>query len=81
MQNPYKVLGVSDNTPLDMCKKAYRKLCAMYHPDSPTGDRDKFDEITKAWELISSGKFVTLGLPKSRSLTHQSLFNFTVVSE
>lgn len=81
MQNPYKVLGVSDNSSLEICKKAYRRLCAKYHPDSPTGDRDKFDEIQKAWDLISSGKWVTLSLPKSRSLTHQSLFNFTVVFE
>lgn len=79
MVNPFKVLGVADDTPTDVCKKAYRKLCAKYHPDSPTGDREKFDEVQKAWGMIESGNYVTLKLPKSRSLSHRSLFEFTVV--
>lgn len=81
MFNPYIVLGVADNTPTDECKKAYRKLCAKYHPDNPTGDREKFDEVQKAWNMIEKGLFITLKMPKSRSLTHGSLFEFTVVFE
>lgn len=82
MINPFKVLGVSDDTPILECKKAYRKLCAKYHPDSATGDRKKFDEIQSAWGMIESGTYVTLKLPKSRSLSHDNkLFVFKVVSE
>lgn len=81
MINPYKILGVENNASLDVCKKAYKRLCAKFHPDSPTGNRDKFDEVHEAWDLISNGKALTLGVLKSRSLTHQSLFNFVVVSE
>lgn len=79
MKNPYDVLGVKSNTSLDDCKKAYRKLCAKYHTDSVTGDREKFDEVQEAWGMIKSGKYVTLKIPKSRSLTHSSLFKFAVV--
>lgn len=81
MKNPYKVLGVSENVSIDTCKKAYRRLCVMYHPDSPTGDREKFDEVYEAWNSINKGLYVSLKLPKSRSLTHTNLFNFTVVFE
>lgn len=80
MFNPYKVLGVANNESRDVCKKAYRRLSAKYHPDNPTGDRDRFDEVQKAWGMIEKG-FKTFELPKSRSLTHISLFEFAVVSE
>lgn len=80
MISPFKVLGVVDNTPTEECRKAYRKLCAKYHPDnSKTGDREKFDEVQKAWGMIESGNFMTFKLPKSRSLSHRSLFEFSVV--
>lgn len=82
MFNPYIVLEVSNDAPIDECKKAYRRLCAKYHPDNNlTGDREKFDQVQKAWGMIEKGLFVTLEMPKSRSLTHGSLFEFTVVLE
>ena len=81
MRNPYEVLGVSNNTSVEDCKKAYRKLCAKYHPDSSTGDREKFDEIQEAWNSIEKGLWVSLKLPKARSLVHSSLFEFTVIFE
>lgn len=78
VKNPYKVLGVSNNTSIQDCRKAYRKLCAKYHPDNPTGDREKFDEIQKAFSMIEKG-YVSLNLPRSRSLSHQGLFKFKVI--
>lgn len=78
--NPYRILGVSDNASIDVCKKAYRRLCARYHPDSTTGNRDKFDEVQKAWGMIENG-FKVFQKPMSRCLTHRSLFNFVEVSQ
>lgn len=53
MLNPYKVLGVSPSATKDEIKKRYRDLSKKYHPDSLTGDSQKFQEITKAWEQIN----------------------------
>lgn len=30
----------------------YRELSKIYHPDMPTGNAQKFDEITKAYKLL-----------------------------
>lgn len=77
--NPYKILGVSDKASKDECKKAYRRLCAKYHPDNG-GDPNKFDEVNKAWQMIENG---TIPKPAPtiirRGLRHTSIFNFELV--
>lgn len=52
--NPYKVLGVTPETPLNEIKKVYRKLAKAYHPDlnHEDGASEKFKEIQEAWEII-----------------------------
>lgn len=77
--NPYKVLGVEDNASIEVCKKAYRRLISMYHPDVSTGNEVLFQEVQKAWEMVKSGSYVVLKLPKKRGLTHNELFTFSVV--
>ena len=54
MKNPYEVLGVSILDSKEVRKAKYRSLCKVYHPDSPTGNSDKFQEVQKAWEYINS---------------------------
>ena len=49
--NPYKTLGVSDKASKDECKKAYRRLCAKYHPDNG-GDADTLLAINKEYETV-----------------------------
>ena len=76
--NPYKVLGVEDKAPIDVCKRAYRQLSRKYHPDNG-GDASKFDEVSKAWEAIESGKidnYILVGNNRSKHLRHKSIFNF-----
>ncbi|MFD2252970.1 DnaJ domain-containing protein [Lactococcus formosensis subsp. bovis] len=52
--NPYKVLGVTPETPLNEIKKVYRKLAKAYHPDlnHEEGASKKFKEVQEAWEII-----------------------------
>lgn len=78
--NPFKILGVADNSAEDVCKRAYRRLCAKYHPDSLTGDREKFDEVQKAWGMLH-GKQVDVIVQPSKKvyISFQDLFTFSFV--
>lgn len=78
--NPFKVLGVADNSDVGVCKKAFRKLSREYHPDSPNGNAEKFDSIVKAFEAIENKDFYVKGaLHIKKKLTHDTLFRFSVV--
>jgi DnaJ-class molecular chaperone len=55
MKNPYEVLGLAPNTPLDEVKKAYRKLAMQHHPDKG-GNAEKFKEISQAYDDIINPK-------------------------
>jgi DnaJ-class molecular chaperone with C-terminal Zn finger domain len=58
MTDPYKVLGVSQDSTDDEIKKAYRELAKKYHPDSyadnPLSDlvEEKMKEINQAYDTI-----------------------------
>ena len=58
MNDPYKVLNISENASDDEVKKAYRDLARKYHPDNyhdnPLADlaQEKMKEINSAYEEI-----------------------------
>lgn len=49
----YSLLEVSKSASKQEIKKAYRKLAVKYHPDKNPEDQSKFQEITKAYEVLS----------------------------
>lgn len=56
--NPYKVLGVPDNSSEEECTKAYKKLAKKYHPDLNPNDKEaerKMAEINAAYDQIKNG--------------------------
>ena len=53
INDPYKLLGVSKDTPFNEIKAAYRALAKKFHPDTGTGeDNNKILAINAAWETI-----------------------------
>ena len=76
--NPYKILGVPNGSDKVVCKKAFRRLCAKYHPDNG-GDENKFHEINEAWKQIEQGLYTEVIKPKKKSfIIHQTLFTYQV---
>jgi molecular chaperone DnaJ len=57
IDDPYKVLGVTPDTPPDEIKKAYRRLAKQYHPDLHPGDEEcarRMNEINSAYDQINN---------------------------
>jgi DnaJ-class molecular chaperone len=56
--DPYEVLGIDDEATDRQIKKAFRKLSVKWHPDKNRGNEEaklKFQEISKAYEILSDG--------------------------
>lgn len=51
--DPYKILGIEDGASLAEVKKAHRKLVKQYHPDMSTGDREKYELVQRAYEVLT----------------------------
>ncbi len=49
----YEVLGVSKDSSNIEIKRSYRNLAKKYHPDTPSGDENKFKEVSEAYEVLS----------------------------
>lgn len=51
-QKAVQTLGLLSKSSKSAVRQKYLKLSKQYHPDVPTGDTQKFQEINDAYELI-----------------------------
>lgn len=56
----YQILGVKFESSREEIKKAFRQLALKYHPDRINGTKEKFQEISEAYEILRD--------PEKRSL-------------
>lgn len=54
--NLYDVLNLQEDCTTKDIKLAYRDLVKVYHPDKPTGDKEMFELITHAYNILVSPK-------------------------
>ncbi|PCI30089.1 molecular chaperone DnaJ [Candidatus Wolfebacteria bacterium] len=52
----YNILGVDKKASKDEIKKAFRKLAHKYHPDKKGGDKERFNEMSEAYAVLSDEK-------------------------
>lgn len=53
MTDLYTILGVDSKANTSDIASAYRNLAKIYHPDKPTGNQDKFKEISQAYNILT----------------------------
>ncbi|SCU90700.1 LAME_0E09692g1_1 [Lachancea meyersii CBS 8951] len=67
----YDLLGVQPSANETELKKGYRKAALKYHPDKPSGNAEKFKEISEAFEILNDAQkrevYDTYGLEAARN--------------
>lgn len=51
--NPYTVLELNRTASDEEVRNAYKRLALKYHPDKPTGDEDKFKQVSQAYQILT----------------------------
>lgn len=57
--NAYKILGVSTNASKSQIKAAFLAKAKLLHPDSSSGNEEKFKELMGAYNLIKDKKVLS----------------------
>ena len=48
----YEFFGVTPDVSIDEIRKLYKRKAMQLHPDRPGGSHEKFQELTRAYEII-----------------------------
>lgn len=52
----YALLGITESATADEIKKAFKKLAVQHHPDKKGGNKEKFQEINEAYQVLNDPK-------------------------
>lgn len=50
--NPYEVLGVNKNDPIEVIALAFRRAAARAHPDRQGGSKERMTDVNMAWDIL-----------------------------
>lgn len=53
-RTPFQILGVSQSANKAEIKQRYYELCKQCHPDKAGGDGQRFQEINRAYQIVSN---------------------------
>ncbi len=53
MQDYYEILAINQNANEEQIKIAYKKLILLTHPDKQGGNKEKFQKVQEAYEILS----------------------------
>jgi curved DNA-binding protein CbpA len=53
-KTPFEALNLPPNASAATVKKRYYELAKLLHPDTATGDIEKFQEVSQAYEILSN---------------------------
>ncbi len=71
LRSEYRVLGLEEGASFTEVRNAYRRLAKRWHPDAPTGDRERFEQVCAAHRHIV-GSYRDPGLGQEvRALTER----------
>lgn len=54
MSTHYDILGIPSEAGINDIKRAFRRLAKLYHPDKNPTDREVFNKILRAYEVLSN---------------------------
>ena len=52
----YEQLNITENASKADIKKAYKSAASKFHPDKPTGDKEKFQAVKLAYDVLSDSE-------------------------
>ncbi|WP_133129530.1 J domain-containing protein [Legionella yabuuchiae] len=50
----YQCLGIDSKASSEDIKRAYRRLALIHHPDRPTGNKEQFERINEAYQVLGN---------------------------
>lgn len=83
MDDLYKTLNVNKNAGKAEIKRAYKKAASKQHPDKPGGDKAKFQQLQRAYDILSDdakrGEYDSTGEVTGKKSIEEKALN-TIVS-
>ncbi|WP_413694333.1 J domain-containing protein [Psychromonas sp. KJ10-2] len=50
--NALQVFELDEQASSQQIRQQWRRLALQFHPDRPTGDKDKFRQACEAWQVL-----------------------------